>query len=80
MSAERGPLIQTEPLVHGIGAAGQVPVLVDTGMTMGGTPIYRLTFQGAVLNGHWEPLTNGDTENPEILFSDGDVLMTWVTD
>ena len=28
--------------------------------------------------GHWEPVTNGDAATPEIAFTDGDVVMTWV--
>lgn len=27
---------------------------------------------------HWEPVTNGDATTPELVFSDGDVVMTWV--
>lgn len=33
---------------------------------------------GGVSGGHWEPLTNGDPENPELVFYDGDVVMTFV--
>lgn len=29
-------------------------------------------------SGHWEPVTNGDSDSPEIVFSDGDVVMTFV--
>lgn len=28
--------------------------------------------------GRWEPVTNGDLENPEILFCNGDVVMAFV--
>jgi hypothetical protein len=30
--------------------------------------------------GRWEPLTNGNVSAPEIIFSNGDVLMTFVED
>lgn len=30
--------------------------------------------------GYWEPVTNGDSTTPEIVFSDGDIVMTWVTE
>lgn len=30
-------------------------------------------------SGHWEPMTNGDPDNPEMLFDgDGDIIMVWV--
>ena len=29
--------------------------------------------------GHWEPVTNGDTANPEVVFDDGDIVMEWTT-
>lgn len=81
MSLERGPLLKAEILVHGIGAPGQTPVLVDTGHTMGGEPISRMEFQdgGSSVGGFWKPLSNGDPENPAYLFSNGNGLVTWVS-
>ena len=27
---------------------------------------------------HWEPVSNGDPDFPEVVFSDGDIVMSWV--
>jgi hypothetical protein len=35
---------------------------------------------GGTTPGRWEPLTDGDTEDPQFIFDDGDVVMVWVTD
>jgi len=31
-------------------------------------------------NGYYKPLSNGDAENPSVVFADGSVVMIWVTD
>lgn len=41
------------------------------------TVLWRLP---TLTGGHWEPVANGDPVSPEIVFSDGDVLMTFVED
>ena len=33
---------------------------------------------GAEAQGYWSPLTNGDPVTPELVFADGDAIMTWV--
>lgn len=53
--------------------------------SVGAVPVVNaaldLEFSAAgVAGGYWEPVTNGDSENPELVFYDGDVVMTWVTD
>lgn len=53
-----------------LGAEGQALTVVD------GVP----TWSGAVTGGHWEPVTNGDPDNPELVFADGDVVMSWVVE
>lgn len=52
--------------------AGLVPVLGADDRVQWGS--------GSGVGGHWEPVTNGDPDNPEIVFYDGDVLMYWVED
>lgn len=29
--------------------------------------------------GYWEPVANGDPATPEVVFSDGDIVMTWIS-
>lgn len=53
-------------------AIGQVLVCVDADGLM--------TPDDVIPSGHWEPVTNGDPDSPEIVFSDGDVAMTFVED
>lgn len=45
---------------------------LDTDLT---AAIAAIDFENA---GHWEPVTNGDTAAPEIVFDAGDVVMEWV--
>jgi hypothetical protein len=51
---------------------GEVPVL-QSDFTV-------IWTQPGALGGRWEPVTNGDPENPELVFADGDVVMYFVDD
>jgi hypothetical protein len=59
-------------IVHAlpIGSEGQT-LLVASGLP---------AWDDAMPSGHWEPVTNGDPDNPEIVFYNGDVVLTWVED
>lgn len=59
-------------------AAGDTFALQSTGLAVNGVDLLEIvpSTGGA---GHWEPVTNGDTDNPELVFYNGDVVMYWVT-
>lgn len=60
-----------------IGTDGQVLIAdstQDSGMRWA-----DLDTESSPEDAHWEPVTNGDVASPEILFSEGDVVMVWVT-
>ncbi len=79
--SERAPIFLTEPLVQGFGTAEwQTFVTVDTGFVVDGWPVYRLELRDSAAGGHWEPVTNGDPDNPELVFYEGDIVVYWVTD
>jgi hypothetical protein len=47
----------------GDGAEGDTLVFQDTGLSVNGLTLFKLVpAPGA--GGHWEPVTNGDPENP----------------
>jgi hypothetical protein len=63
----------------GAGAEGDTLVFQDTGLSVNGLTLFKLvTAPGA--GGRWEPVTNGDPENPELVFYEGDVVMYFVAD
>ncbi len=75
-----GQAILAEPYVWGWGTAGASLALEATGLVIDGSPLLKITAGGPSAGGHWEPVTNGDPDNPELIFADGDVVMSWVTD
>jgi hypothetical protein len=52
------------------GVAGRVYTTTEDG----------IEWADASAGGHWEPVTNGDADSPEIVFGDGDVVMTFMED
>jgi hypothetical protein len=63
----------------GQGAEGYGLVMADTGLALNGLTLFRLVpAPGA--GGRWEPVTNGDPENPELVFYEGDCVMYFVAD
>ena len=38
----------------------------------------ELVFRQMKDSGYWEPLANGDTASPELIFGGGDVIMVWI--
>jgi hypothetical protein len=63
------PTITQELLVYGVGAVGDIGVLEDTGATLDGEPILRLTFQSLGLQGA------GLIESGEFVYEDGNPLI-----
>jgi hypothetical protein len=63
----------------GQGAEGDSLTLEDTGLLLDGLTLFRLV-PGPGAGGRWEPVTNGDPENPELVFYEGDVVMYFVVD
>ncbi len=68
-----------------VSAAGYLVPIDVTTLTDGDTIRWNATLGAWVLGrgdggGHWEPVTNGDPENPELVFDDGDVVMYLVPD
>lgn len=64
----------------GSGTAGQSFVLQATGVTVNGVTLWRLVPGSVTLGGIWEPLVTGGADSPEIVFSNGAALMTFVAD
>ena len=65
----------------GQGTQGDSLTLEDTGLVLNGLTLFRVVpGASAATTGHWEPVTNGDPDNPELLFYDGDVVLYWVED
>jgi hypothetical protein len=63
----------------GDGAEGDTLVWQNTGLMLNGLTLFRLVpAPGA--GGRWEPVTNGDPENPELVFYEGDVVLYFVAD
>lgn len=54
--------------------------LEDTGLVVGAQTLYRIIPGAGSTVGHWEPVTNGDPDNPELVFYEGDIVVYWVTD
>lgn len=64
------------PPDYGAQAAAGTPYVLT--VAEDGSWVWAIGGGGSGSGGRWEPLTNGDPENPEILFANGDVLMTFV--
>lgn len=62
--------------VGDLGTAGQV--LTSAGAAA--LPTWQDAAGGGETHndGYWSPLTNGDPDNPELIFADGDAIMGWV--
>jgi hypothetical protein len=55
-----------------VNAAGQLTFAANVAISGGGVP--------SPLDAHYEPVTNGDPVNPDLIYnSGGDVVMGWVT-
>lgn len=56
----------TDGMLRALSALDGVLAWRESGSTVGG--------------GYYKPLSNGDSENPAVVFADGSVVMIWVTD
>jgi hypothetical protein len=58
-------------------------VIAGAGITLtdsGAGSTLEIAADPASATGRWEPVTNSDPASPEILFSDGDVVVSFVED
>jgi hypothetical protein len=60
-------------------AAGDGLVLEETGEELNGLPLFRIV-PGAGTGGHWTIVANGDPENPDLVYYEGDVIDYFVTE